>query len=254
MKSLSLVAFCYFMLGGLFHQGAAYAASEEFQVPRLIGPVMDDGFLSPRAHDKIEQLLRAFHGRGKAQIQVLVIDSLHGLTPEEAGIKITDEWKLGEAKKDNGILFLIAVGERRTRIEVGRGLEGDIPDVIAKRILDDRVRPLLKAGRNDDAILMGVLSLIERIDPEFLQQSGVDTEKLEPRSGKLSGTSVIFILFLMLMLLPFASVFMPGIARAGRGRGYGGWGGGGGWGSGGGGGGWSGGGGGFGGGGASGGW
>jgi len=240
---------CFFVLFLFF----TCFAQAEFKVPRLSGPVMDEvGVLRPQDRRELEQILRDYNNQGKAQIQILVIDSLQGLPIEEASIKITDEWKLGTAKQDNGILFLIAPNERQLRIEVGQGLEGTLPDVIAKRIIADTVIPLFKAKNLSAGIVVGTYQIIKYVDEEYANQHLA--EPPETPSKGLPGWAVILILLFLLFLgrlLP-SSAFSGGRRRGGGGF-YGGGFGGGGFG-GGGGGGWSGGGGGFSGGGASGSW
>lgn len=224
-------------------------AQAEFEVPRLTGPVMDMvGALRPQDKRELEQILRDYNRQGKAQIQVLVIDSLQGLAIEEASIKITDKWQLGTAKQDNGILFLIAPHERKLRIEVGQGLEGALPDVIAKRIIADTVVPLFRAQNLSAGIVVGTYQIIKYIDQEYADQNLAQVPP--PSGGKtLPGWAVIAILILLLIF----GKFLPLLGLAAGGRGGGGYYGGG-FGGRGGGGGWSGGGGGFSGGGASGSW
>ena len=225
-------------------------AHAAFEVPRLTGPVMDEvGVLRPQDRRDLEDVIRDYNSQGKAQLQVLVIDSLGDLTIEEASIKITDAWKLGTAKKDNGILFLIAPNERKLRIEVGQGLEGALPDVIAKRIIAYTVVPLFKARNLSAGIVVGTYQIIKYIDQEYADQH---LSQPEPEPTKSIPGWVIIVILLLLL---FIGRFLP--ASSFRGGGRGGWGGGGFGGGGfggGGGGGWSGGGGGFSGGGASGSW
>lgn len=235
---LSLLLFCF---------GFCSLAHAEFKVPRLTGPVMDEvGVIRPQDRNELEKVIRDYNRQGKAQLQILVIESLQGLEIEEASIKILDQWKLGTEKKDNGILFLIAPNERKLRIEVGQGLEGTLPDVIAKRIISDTVLPLFKARNLSAGVVVGTYQIIKYVDQEYADQHLADPAPESKRS--IPGGVILVILFLLL----FIGRFLP--ASSFRGGGFGGGGFGGGSFGGGGGGGWSGGGGGFSGGGASGSW
>jgi uncharacterized protein len=228
------------------------AAADTFQVPALSGPVVDDaGILSERVREGLSQFLRGLYQQGGAQIEVLTVRSLGDLSVEEASIRVTDAWKLGKAKEDRGVLFLIAPNEHKVRIEVGRGLEGDLPDVTASRIIHEDLLPLLREGDYDRAAVTGVSEIISHTDPKLQQLAQMTQSTRRHRGeGHLGGVQLIFILLILFFLIftrigrlfLFASLF-----RGGGGRG-------GGWGSGGGGGSWSGGGGGFSGGGASGSW
>lgn len=231
----------------LFFLYAQFVGAAEFKIPRLSGPVIDEvGILAPQHRRELESVIRDYNSQGKAQLQVLVIESLGGLSIEEASIKIAEAWKLGTEKKDDGILFLIAPKERKVRIEVGQGLEGALPDVIAKRIVDDSVVPLFKARDMSTGVVVGVVQIIKAIDQEYADQNLQPTERTRK---SIPGWAVVSVLLFLL----FIGRFMPRSSFAGRhGRGGGYYGGGGGWG--GGGSGWSGGGGGFSGGGSSGSW
>jgi uncharacterized protein len=220
-------------------------ARADFKVPRLTGPVMDQvGILRSSDRQDLDQVLRDYNARGKAQIQVLIIDSLQDEPLEQASIKITDAWKLGAAKKDNGILFLIVPNERKMRIEVGQGLEGALPDIYTKRIIEDTVIPRFRAKDMSSGVLAGVYQIIAYVDKEYADQN---LQQPEPEQKSIPGWVIILIIIFIL----FMGRFMPRSSYRGGGWGGGGFGGGG-WG--GGGGGWSGGGGGFSGGGASGSW
>jgi uncharacterized protein len=144
---------------------------QAFEVPELTGPVMDQvGWLTSSDRHLLEEILRDFWKTGKAQVQVAIVQSLQGEGIEQVSIQITDKWKLGEVKKDNGVLFLLAAQDRKMRIEVGRGLEGDLTDLASKRITSDVVKPLMRAGRPSEAILMGTIEILRKIDPEYIQK------------------------------------------------------------------------------------
>ena len=196
---------------------------------------------------------------GGPQMQVWTFPSLEGDDIAPVGIRAADAWKIGRAGKDDGGILLIDARERRTRLEVGRGLEGAIPDVIAGRILRDVLRPALRAGQTYDGIL-GVIAIVEKAARGELPAGvagpadGRDARDEGFNPFKLFFGVVFF--FLVFILGPLGSL-LGGRRRGGRSGGifFPGCGGGGGWGGGGGGGGgWSGGGGSFGGGGGGGDW
>ncbi|AHZ86424.1 TPM domain-containing protein [Bdellovibrio bacteriovorus] len=251
MRFLAYSFFAFFLALGV-------SARAEFKVPTLTGPVMDEvGYLSRNDRQELMQLLYDFNKRGVAQVQVLIVPTLDGMPIEMASIAVTDKWKLGDEKKDNGVLFLIAANDRKLRIEVGQGLEGAIPDVIASRIIRDQVVPLFRARQFSAGIVLGTHEILRLADKEFAEQNGlqegVPAKSDRDGSGGDIPIGVIIILFIIISIL---GRFGGGRGRHLRGGGWGGgYGGGGGWSSGGGGGGgWSGGGGGFSGGGSSGSW
>ena len=103
---------------GLFLSLQSFA----FKVPNLSGPVIDEpGLLSTNAKANLDQTIRELKQRNGPQVQVFVTSSLQDEEIASVAIQIFDQWKLGDAKKSNGILFLIAPAEKKMRIEVGQG-------------------------------------------------------------------------------------------------------------------------------------
>ncbi len=223
------------------------AASWAESIPTLTGPLMDDARLldSSEAAD-VRQAIEALNASGKTQLVVYTVPSLEGSDIETFSMKVAEKWKLGKKGVDNGLLLVIAPNDRRMRFEVGYGLEGDIPDVIAKRILSDEMAPYFRQRQFGDGIRTAIASVGQRL--------GVNSTAPAPRLiRKKTEPKISFFLFLLL----FVGMILFNILRGGGGGGFGGgpryrgggWGGGGGsWG---GGGGFGGGGGGFGGGGSS---
>lgn len=238
-------------------------ARADFTPPPLTGPVVDEAHvLSAEQAARLSTVMHRLRDSGGTQIQIVTLPDLGGLSIEEASIQMADKYKLGSAKEENGVLIVMAQKERRLRIEVGRGREGVLPDIVAGRIVRDVMIPEIREGSVDKAFAAGLLSVIHYTDPEFLEKQGLRA----PSGGhKLSGLEVEIVLWLILaafFILP-GLIWGRGSSRRGGvwtygGGGYGGSFGGGGFGGGsfggGSGGGWSGGGGGFSGGGASGGW
>jgi uncharacterized protein len=228
-------------------------AAAEFKVPALTGPVVDEAdVLNQRTELALTQALRALHDKGGSQINVLTVSSLDDTPIEQASIRIVEQWKLGGRKNDNGVLLLFAVKDRKLRIEVGQGLEGQLTDADSKRIIDQGIVPLLKSGDYDSAAVVGTFQIAQKTDPDFdltpylegKARVGSRTQRHSPNGIPLRGGVIMVILLLFFIL--------GGGSRGRRGLyGGGGWGG---RGFGGGGGSWGGGGGGFSGGGASGDW
>lgn len=228
----------------------------EFKVPKQTGPVVDEGeMLSFEAQDKLEAFLQRLKNSGGAEVQVVTLPDLGGVSIEEASIKIADQWKLGNAKQDNGVIFVMSKAERKVRIEVGQGQEGNLPDITASRIIREVVIPRFKSGDIDRGVIDGVLSIVHYTDPKFLEGQNRAPEQRRGRPAGKKMDWIFFILFFLFILMPaLGGRRRSGLGGAllgyglGRGMGGGGFGGSGGGGS------WGGGGGGFSGGGASGSW
>src|SRR6478752_2997763 len=107
--------------------------------PRLVNDLAN--VLSPEQKEILEERLVAFDDSTSNQIAVVTIPTLGDYDIETYANKLFRTWGIGSAKHDNGILILVAVNDHKMRIEVGRGLEGAIPDVTAKDIIDNDLAP-----------------------------------------------------------------------------------------------------------------
>ena len=122
-------------------------------VPAYQGWVTDLAeLISPEKEAELATLMESYRSGSGHEIAVLTVPSLNGRALEDFALNVAREWGLGQVDKNNGALLVIAVAERKTRIEVGRGLEGPIPDAIAGRILRNVLSPKLRAGDYDGAV------------------------------------------------------------------------------------------------------
>jgi len=134
-------------------------------VPRIEGRVTDTaGILSGATREHISGLLKAHEDRTTNQVAVLTVTGLEGESIEEFATRVFDSWRLGQEKKDNGVLVIIASGDRRMRIEVGYGLEGTLTDLKAGRIIDNIMTPRFKVGDFDGGVTGGVLAIINQLE------------------------------------------------------------------------------------------
>lgn len=214
-----------------------------FDVPPVQGYVNDfAGLLSPAAKSQIETYLRNFDASDSTQVVVVTVPNLQGEPIDMVALQIAEAWKIGQKGKDNGALLLIGKEDRKMRIEVGRGLEGKLTDLLAGRIVDNEIAPRFKQGDFEGGIAAGVSAIVQSVRGEYTGTG---------KTGRKKNTGAWWIFPLLFFVLPL----LGRLGGSGRGRHSGGyWVGGGGFGGGGGGGGFSGGGGGFSGGGSSGSW
>ncbi len=186
-------------------------------IPALTDPVMDQaGLLQTDAKQFLNAELRRLQDSGGSQIAVLIIPTLDGEDITSFSIKVSDQWKLGTAAKDNGVLLLMAVQERKLRIEVGQGNEGVLTDLQASRIIRQGISPLFKSGDYDSGIISGIASIIALTDPSFELSGGVVKPARVERHPK-EHNAFPFIVFFIIIII----VMMSG-RRGGRGGGLGG--------------------------------
>lgn len=138
-------------------------------VPDLQARVTDQtATLSAAAKAELEARLADLERRKGSQLAVLIVPSTGEETIEQFGIRVVDQWRLGRKQVDDGVLLLVARDDRTLRIEVGYGLEGAIPDALAKRVIDEVIVPAFKAGRYEAGIRSGIEALIGLIEGEPL--------------------------------------------------------------------------------------
>ncbi len=219
-------------------------------VPKLSGYVNDQAdLISPEVELKIENYLREFERTDSTQVAVLTIPSLEGEALDEYSLKVAETWALGQKEKDNGVLLLVARDDRKIKIEVGYGLEGNLTDLLAGRIIDTEITPYFRKGNFEGGIIAGINGISSAVRGEYT----ADARTASGKKRKSPWGALALILFLGPSLLRFSflgrrgrghrrsGMFWLGGPFVGGGGGFGG-------------GGFGGGGGGFGGGGASGGW
>jgi uncharacterized protein len=184
----------------------AALAGADVAVPPYSAPVVDlTGTLSGGAVARIEAKLTDLQSQKGSQIAVLVVPTTQPEEIEQYGIRVADTWRAGRKNIDDGAILLVAKDDRRVRIEVGRGLEGALPDAIANRIIDENITPRFKAGDFDAGIEAGVDKMIGVVNGEPLPPP----DKKWERSGDTS-----HVLPLLLVVVFVAS----GVLRAIFGR------------------------------------
>ena len=155
----ALVLWCTLLLAA-----ACIPVAGATEVPYLGGRVNDTADLLSAATERdLEALLASHEDSTSNQLVVLTIKSLEGEAIEEYSIRVVDTWKLGQKGKDNGVLLLVAQDDRQVRIEVGRGLEGDLTDALCAQIIRREIVPNFKAGDYDRGVRAGVDAILGAI-------------------------------------------------------------------------------------------
>jgi uncharacterized protein len=119
------------------------------------------GFLEASTTDYMNNDLQNFDPT--AQIAVAVVKTTKPLSIEEYGIRLAEKWKVGHQDIDNGIIIILATEDRKVRIEVGKGLEGELPDAVVGRIIDENMVPSLKKDEWASAVFGGVYAIKSKL-------------------------------------------------------------------------------------------
>ncbi len=173
-------------------------------VPPLTAHINDYAhMISESAAGGLERELAGLEKTDSTQIVVLTIPGLEGENIEEFSIKVAEAWRIGSKGVDNGVILLIVRDDRKVRIEVGRGLEGRLTDLVSGRIIRNSIIPRFKAGDFDGGVRAGVGGIIEAVRGEYT------AEGREPGHGHRATTPI----FTLLIFLFIATVFAGALSK-----------------------------------------
>jgi len=173
-----------------------------------------------------EKLLTELEQKTGAQVAVVTLESLEGGQIDDFANRLFARWGIGQKDKNNGVLFLCAIGEgrgNRLRIEVGYGLEGVIPDAVAGRILDTFVVPGWSQYQYGSAVANGAAAVAQRIASDRgVELTGVSNQSAGKPREKTLPDFIGLILFIIFIVVPMCPMFFPPPGGP-RGRSGGGW-------------------------------
>ncbi len=173
----------------------AIPLASAFTIPVNDGFVTDaTGTLTSAQDTQLEETLRTYKDATSNEIAVLMVGTLSGSSINEVGVQVGREWGVGSKENDNGILMLIALVDREMAILTGYGLEGAVPDIVARGIIDEDITPHFRDGNYFDGIVAGVDSLQKHIGGEYTAKRYSDEA-----SGAWPG--FLFFLFIVFDLL-----------------------------------------------------
>ncbi len=164
------------------------------------------GVVPDNTEQQLNSLLKELERKTGAQIAVVVIPSTEGVAPADYAVEFGQKWGVGKKEKDNGIIFLVAVEDRKMFIATGYGVEGILPDGKVGRIRDQDITPFFRKGEMATGIVNGTLRLAQ----EIAQAQGLSLKDLAPgqslapkptRSRGRSRRGFPLLLFLFLPLL-----------------------------------------------------
>jgi uncharacterized protein len=202
--------FAILLLFFLATQSIAQKSIPKPNPPRLV--VDNAGVLNSYDADKLAKKLVALDDSTSNQIAIVTVKTLNDEPIEDVAVNTFREWGIGNKKTNNGVLILVAVNDRKIRIEVGYGLEGAIPDIIANDIIDNDIKPAFRQQN----YISGLNKAVDDLSKAAVGEYKVKKDKNTGSSvGGASILKFIFILFIVLIIVVRGS-------RGGRGGG-GGW-------------------------------
>jgi uncharacterized protein len=169
-----------------------------FDFPALSGRVVDQAaVMTPQSRSDVEAKLKSLEDKSGIQLVVATVKSLQGSDIETYANQLFRYWKLGEAKKNNGVLLLVAPADHKVRIEVGYGLEGTLTDALSSVIIASAIIPRFKTGDFSGGIERGVDGIISVLSGDSAEWH----QKVNVRSENSSDVNILFpILFFVLLI------------------------------------------------------
>lgn len=206
-------------LAGLLFAGLALGAGDvRAQAPPAPTRWVTDqaGFLSEGARQDLDSQLAAYEGQGGHQILVWIGRTTGDVPLEDFTVRAFAGWKVGRKGLDDGAVVFVFTEDRKVRIEVGYGLEGQVPDAIASRIIRETILPRIQAGDLDGAIREGVGALVASIEGRGaapLSAAGSPRDR-SPAGQAARPLTLSQMIFLGLAILAFLILFAtnPGLA------------------------------------------
>lgn len=157
------------------------------------GYILDEaGLLNPEEENALEQKMRGYADSTSTQFAIVLVNSTNGRDPYDYAIDIGKGWGVGQKGKNNGVVILVAMQDRKLRIVTGRGIEDILPDAICKRIINRILKPSFKAGAYYQGLEEATTEMMRRASGEFKNEdSGEEPQGIPP----------FLIIFLLLVLI-----------------------------------------------------
>jgi uncharacterized protein len=183
---------------------SAIGLGAALDVPPLRGRVNDyAGVMSREQLQSLEAQLALFEQETGHQVAVLTIPTLDGEDIEGFSIRVAESWKIGKKGFDNGVILVVAVKDRRLRLEVGYGLEGVLPDAIANQIITQYIVPRFRAQDYAGGIITGTDAVLKVIKKEPLPETA--RKKGGEQAPGLNSLAMLIITLALFGLMAFAS-------------------------------------------------
>jgi uncharacterized protein len=161
--------------------------------PKLVNDFTNT--LSLSTIDLLEKQLVKFSDTTGNQIAVVLVNSLDGIPVEDYAYALARKWGIGKSNNDNGVLLLVAKNDRKVRIEVGSGLEGALPDIVAKEIIRTDIAPNFRNGNYDAGVIAAVNDISKATQHEY------DDVRAQSPIDSSGGATLLIILLIFIVLV-----------------------------------------------------
>lgn len=190
MKKIFLVSFFSLLF--------AFAFAQDF--PEKPSTIVNDyaGVLSADQKQALESKLVAFDDSSSTQIAVAILKSVGDYDINEYAVELGRKWGVGQSGKNNGIVIVVAVGDRKISIQTGYGVEGALPDIYVKRIIDSDIKPNFKAGNYYAGLDEATTSIIKYTKGEYKNDN---PRKASSKKGGGIGSVALIIIIVIVIII-----------------------------------------------------
>jgi uncharacterized protein len=193
---LTRIIVCVALLGlSLFSH--AQELVKQSNPPKLVNDYADA--LSASEEAELERKLVAYDDSTSNQVAIVLIKTLEGYPIEEYALKLFRAWQIGNKKTNNGILILAAIDDRQVRIEVGYGLEGAIPDIVANQIIRNDIAPAFRSGNYSEGLDAAAASVIRAAAGEYKAPEGYGKRKGVGGGKSIGGLVILFVVIIIIL-------------------------------------------------------
>lgn len=151
------------------------------------------GTLSASQIQQLESKLVAFDDSTSTQVAIAILKTVGEYDINEYALGLGRSWGVGGKKNNNGVMIVVAVGDRKIAIQTGYGVEGVLPDIITKRIIENDIKPYFKSGDYFAGLDAGTTSIIKYTKGEYKNDA--------PKAAKRGGASGVFILIIIIVVI-----------------------------------------------------
>ena len=189
-RAIFFAAVCFFF--------AAASVRAETSVPAMASPVVDEaGVIDDNTKSQLNSYLTAVNDQTGVQVAVLTVQSLAGEDIESFSMRTAEAWRLGQKGKDNGALLVVAVEDRKLRIEVGYGLEGTLTDTKCGLIIRSTITPYFKSGDYSSGIAAGVKQIVSFATNNAVIAGTEAPQTQDTESSDIAGTMAVVVFFII---------------------------------------------------------
>ena len=207
-----------FLLIGLMVSACAAGAAEK--IPPVPDRYFNDyaGVVGSATVGRLNQTLEDFERKTSNQILVTVYPKMESDSSiEDYTVRVAQAWRVGQKAKNNGAILFVFIQDRKMFLQVGYGLEGALPDALAKRIIEDEIKPRFKAGDYAGGLSAGVSAIMAATQGEYRGNG-------QTAGGQVRNAPALVLVVMFFVIFLIALVLIAGLRRNYRpGFGYGGW-------------------------------